>query len=300
MKIKITLDPLFYAFTLLIGIFSSCSNKETVSFLAPEQGILLYRCTHYSGQINNGKFETTSNNEFDIEVNVIRKNSGLFSEFTMLYPYKSDTGATVTDLILGKSISYERGLSVLYKLKATGELDHVVNWSQVKHYADSMSAIYLDLNGIIGDDRLTIDQIKAKLLTREHIERTLLKEFQLIQSLYGVELDVNNTNVIDNFPMDGVTMDTSTINIQTRNSERISILRSAKYTDAAISQILDNMLPTGFQNPFKPLADQNASIFDTCIFTFNLNKKCPETIFYWRTMKWNGPEFLEVIEIAKK
>lgn len=194
------------------------------------------------------------------------------------------------------------GLIARFRLESNGDIDSLINWPEVKSRIDSMSIIYMEMNGFSPDE---IDHVKPFLnsyQSKENMMNSLFKGLGIFHNFYSIDADFSDTLLRQSL--------TATLNLQEgRNEAEIRInhptidlvdyIVTTEYTTASDQNFLNDLEKmSGNEVDFSKF--NKVHVIDTIYYRFNSDLQELVYVYAKRKMTMDTLQLFHEITIEKE
>ena len=212
-----------------------------------------------------------------------------------------DSNHSEIDNILN-SMEFTDGLIARFLLDSTGDIDSLINWPEVKSRIDSMTSIYMELNGFSTDE---IDHIKPFLnsyQSKENMMNSLFKGFGIFHNFYSIDADFSDTLLRQSL--------SATLNLKEGTNEAeirinhptidlVDYIVTTEYTTASDQNFLNDLEKmSGNEVDFSKF--NKVHVIDTIYYRFNSDLQELVYVYAKRKMAMDTLQLFHEITIEKE
>ncbi len=278
----------------------ACTPKSNRPRLANQS--LNYNCIERKFAIFNDStsYERESHRRFHLEL--YKDFNGYVAVWTDLIPtIILDTSSTEFQNIVDDN-EFTDLLNTEFRLNPDGDIDSIINWSQVNEYIDSFQSIYLENNGTSSHDQTKIQSFLDSFNTQQHLMNTWYKGIGIYHNFYSIDANFTDTLVIQPYA-------SYLKNDEKSSDARITIsLPNAQLVDYLVTTESRGTTDTSFITELEKLSNNeldfsiftNIRMVDSIYYRYNKPSMALESLFFNRYMEIDTMIFIQQIWIDRE
>lgn len=251
---------------------------------------------------NNDSITILKNNARRYRLDIVEDSNSFTATWTdRIRTTAIDTTHSELENILNNN-EFTDGLSALFDLDENGDINSLVNWPQVKSHIDSMSILYLEMNGFTSEE---IDQMNPLLntyLTKENMMNSLFKGIGVFHNFYSIDANFTDTLVKQGFGFDRNESDglnEAEIHITHPTSDLVDYLTTTEFTTSAHQNFLQELEKLS-ETPVDFSQLNEVHIIDTIYYRFNTDLQELIYVYAKRKMDMDTLQLFHEIIIEKE
>lgn len=194
--------------------------------------------------------------------------------------------------------SFVNGVRAVYSIREDGFLGELLNWPEIKAYADSISMIYIAEYAPDPMDSMKVQMLIDNYNTREVLENNMFKCINVFHVPYGLSLDTTDGGGRREVsPQMGIDFaDEQLLSFQ-KDEGRIAFLCAYPEVSTAVGQnFLQSFAQVGVSDSIINYA-ANVAFTDTIYGEFNPEKNRLDYAHFHRSMRMRDDTYVEIIEV---
>ena len=290
----------FAIFILLCITLMSCESEVQRPLIRESTANYSLEDIKYSWK--NDSISIIKSNLRRYRLDVVEDSNSLVAIWTDRIPTTAlDSTHSELDNILNNK-EFTDGLIALFRLDSTGGIDSLINWPEVKSHIDSMSLIYLEVNGFSKEEIDRMNPLLNSYLTKENMMNSLFKGIGIFHNFYSIDADFTDTLIRRNLGKDLNLQEGLTdveIQISHPTTNLVDYLATTEYTTSGHQSFLQELdklsdTPLDFSNL------DEVHIIDTIYYRFNSDLQELTYVYMKRKMDMNTLQLFHIITIEKE